>query len=77
MPVTERLFTSMNPVDVKIWIPAWWAFHTKRLRALTTIVPSRPLPSPANLRSRRPLVDGAAGAGVEAAPADVAVVGAA
>jgi hypothetical protein len=73
--VGEELFTSMNPVDVKIWIRAWPAFHTSRLRARTTKVPSRPFPWPANRRSRRPPGEGATGwTEVEVAPFGLVVV---
>lgn len=66
MPLAERLFTSMNPLDVKIWILALRAFHTSRLRAGTAIVPNRPFPWPANRRSRRPPDAGDAACEVEA-----------
>jgi len=72
VPVGEELFTSMKPLDVKIWILGWSALHTSRVRALTTNVPSRPFPSPANRLSRRPAGAGDAW-GAVAAPFDVDV----
>ncbi len=73
MPVGEELFTSMNPFDVKIWILGRRALHTSRVGPLTTSVPSRPFPVPANRRSRRPSGEGDA-LGVEAAPVAVDAV---
>jgi hypothetical protein len=71
--VGEELFTSMNPLDVKIWILGRRALHTSRVRPLTTSVPRRPFPVPANRRSRRPSGDGDA-LDVEAAPVAVDAV---
>ncbi len=65
MPVCEELFTSMNPVDVKIWILGRRTLHTSRVRPLATSVPSRPFPVPLNWRSRRPS-DGGEALGAEA-----------
>src|SRR5690349_15849566 len=57
-PFGALLFTSMNPLDVKIWIAGCRvadcrALHTSKLGERTTIVPSRAFPSPVNRRSGR------------------------
>jgi hypothetical protein len=61
----------MNPFAAKIWIGGCPVRHTSFSADLTTTVPSRVLPDPAKLRSKRsPVADAArrVEAGAEAFP---------
>lgn len=61
LPFGAWLFTSRNPLDVKIWIGPCWAYQLSTLWVCATIVPSRPFPDPVNLLSRCPLGGGEGG----------------
>jgi hypothetical protein len=60
LPFDAWLFTKMNPFAAKIWIGGWPVCHTSSSAELATTVPSRVLPDPAKLRSRRSPAGGVA-----------------